>query len=139
MMRSSARSGAERMDPEFLWRLDVSEDSRLCFPRFNLAGDPAVDFALEDGQWQGAIVESGVMELANIESDSQCGLGSGPQLFYFQLAQFVCEGLRRPDDVAIDFNNDVVLGFSGVFEHVLDRLLSSPAEGVNPRVDDKSA
>ena len=63
------------------------------------------------------------MEAADIEALTELGLGQGTQLLDLELTDLVRQGLTRPDDIAVDLDSDVVLGFTGVLDEEVDRVL----------------
>src|ERR1700743_395807 len=85
-------------------------------------GEPGLDVGLEDVEGDGAGLEDGVVEFADVEGGSLFFLGLGAEFADFELAQFVGEGLAGPDDVAIDFDRNVLIGFAGVVFKKLNRL-----------------
>jgi hypothetical protein len=76
-----------------------------------------------------------VMEGPYIEAGPELFLGVGPQLADLQLANLVDPSTARPGDVAVDLGLDDVVGPGGVGFSIVDRLLASPAEGVQAGVD----
>ena len=62
-----------------------------------------------------------------------------PQLLDLERPDLVGEGLAGPDDVAVDLDDQVVLGRRRVLDEEVDGLLPGPAEGVHAGVEDEPA
>ncbi|HXV36847.1 MAG TPA: hypothetical protein VEC18_06850 [Myxococcota bacterium] len=78
------------------------------------------------------------MERAQLEALAElrfCELAQAPDLEH---PEHVGGRLARPRDVAIDFGLDVAGRPGRVGEHVVDRLLARPAQGVQSAVDDEA-
>src|SRR5204863_312410 len=89
-------------------------------------------------EWQGALTQHLIVERADVELRAQLPLRIATQRFYLELSTLVRQCLRRHHDVAIDFLDYVLLRLGAVRLEVVDRLLSRPAERVNPGVDHQS-
>src|SRR5438094_796765 len=66
---------------------------------------PILNLLFQDIQWDGAVAQDNIVELAHIKTRAELLLGVRPQLANFQLAHLVAEGLAGPNDVAVDFND----------------------------------
>src|SRR5436853_359528 len=77
------------------------------------------------------------MELADIGSRSKFLLSLCAPLANLQLPDLVCQGLSRPNNVAIHFHSNVLIGFSGIFFEKLHRLLARPAHRMHSGVHDE--
>src|SRR5215510_3242704 len=104
-----------------------------------LPGDPIADLFFQNAEWQRTVIEYGVMKLPEVEFAAQLCFRFASQLFNLQFAKFICERLSKPHDVAIDFDGDVIFSLDCVFEHEVDRLLTTPTERVYASVDYQSA
>src|SRR6202158_527063 len=101
----------------------------------SLGVEPMLDMRLKEAQRHGALLQDGVVEGADVEFGGEAALGFGAQLADFELAELVGEGLAGPDNVAIDFDGDVLIGLAGVVLEKLDGLLARPVHRVHPGVD----
>src|ERR1700733_707035 len=101
-------------------------------------GQPSVDVRLQNVEGNGAGLQHGVVEFADVECRALLLLGFRSQLSNFELAELVREGLTGPDDVAIDFDGDVLIGFAGIVFEKLNRLFPAPAHRVHPGIDDEA-
>src|SRR5262245_38003537 len=97
--------------------------------------DPAIDFALEDLQRHRAVAQDLAVKITDVEAGAELGFGPAAQRPDAQIAHLVAERLARPGDVALDLGFDVRGRERRVRDHVLDRLLASPALGVQAGVD----
>src|SRR5712664_2458753 len=79
-----------------------------------LGVEPMLDMGLKQAEGDGSLLQHGVVERADVEFGTEAALGFGAQLANFELAEFVGEGLAGPDDVAIDFDGDVLIGLASV-------------------------
>ena len=84
-------------------------------------------------------VEDNVMELLDIKTVPETGLGQVPQLDDLELAHLVGHGLSGPGDVPPHLRLDPLLTGGRVVEHVLDGLLRGPVQGVEPSVHHQPA
>ena len=75
------------------------------------------------------------MEFTDVELGAELFLGSLPELLDLELAELVRQCLARPDDVAVDLDDDVMLGLADVLHELSDGLLPRPAEGMHAGVD----
>ena len=76
------------------------------------------------------MAEDFIVEAADVEFFAQRFFGARAEFLDFQFTHFVCQRLTGPDDVAVDFHDDVVLGFAGVGLEIIDGLLATPAKRV---------
>ncbi len=86
---------------------------------------------LQHAQRQGAVAQHAVVEGADVEGLDQLLLGVGAELLDLELTDLVGQRLTRPDDVAIDLDDDVVLLLAGVRDEVVDGLLSASLQVVH--------
>ncbi len=85
-----------------------------------------LDVRLEDAQRDRSLLQDGIVEGSDVELGTEAALGFGAQLADFELAEFVGQRLAGPDDIAIDFDGDVLIGLAGVVLEKLDGLLARP-------------
>src|SRR5262245_18682295 len=83
--------------------------------------------------------EDGVMKLPLVELRAQLLLGLATMAANLELAKFVRQRLTGPCDVALDLSRDLVFGKRRASAQVVHRLLATPAERVDPRVDHQPA
>src|SRR6266404_1296023 len=103
-----------------------------------LGVEPMLDMWLKEAQRNGALLQDGVVEGADVEFGAEAALGFGAQLADFELAEFVGQRLAGPDDVAIDFDGDVLVGLAGVVLEKLDGLVARPVHGMHPGIHNKA-
>ncbi len=69
---------------------------------------PGTDIAIQDAQRYRAFTQHLVVKCADIEFLAQFFLGVSPQLLDLEFADLVSQRLARPDDVAINFDHDIM-------------------------------
>src|SRR6266446_5793168 len=97
--------------------------------------DPRVHLTLENVERYGALAEDDIVKLTNVEARAQLTLAVGAQLADFELTHLVTKRLARPHDVAIDFDDDVLIGLGGVGAEEVEGLIARPAHRVQARVN----
>src|SRR5215217_547350 len=103
------------------------------------AGQALLDRLGQHGQGDPAAAQHQVVEGAQVEAAAQAGLGQLAQPDQLQAADHVGQGLAGIGHVAVDLVLDVGPGEGRVGQHVVDRLVAAPAEGVQASVDDQPA
>ncbi len=74
-----------------------------------------LDVRLQEAERDGALLQDGVVEGSHVKLAEEAALGFGAQFADFDLAKLVGQRLARPDNVAVDFDRDVLIGLaSGV-------------------------
>ena len=83
------------------------------YPNYHL---PPITYHLSHGrQWQRGVPEQGVVEGAQVEARAQARCRVGAQSLDLALADFVGEGLARPDDVAVNLVDGLAFGETDVY------------------------
>src|SRR5262249_14098481 len=76
-----------------------------------LIGDPVADLAFQNIEGQRPVIEDGVVKFPKVEASAKLRFGLLSQFLDLQFAELIGERLSGPDDVAIDFDNNVVFRF----------------------------
>src|SRR5436309_3368408 len=84
--------------------------------------NPRLDLRFQNIKGNCAVTQNGVVESADIETRAKFLLGFGSKLEDFELTYFVAERLTGPDDVTIDFDDDVLISFCRIFPEEVDCL-----------------
>src|SRR5437867_3823129 len=98
---------------------------------------PRIHLLLKYVEGDCATPEHGVVELPDVESWAELPLGLRPEFTYFEFAHLVAESLAGPNDVTVDFDDDVLIRLRRVFAKELDRLIAPPTHRMQPRIDDE--
>src|SRR6266478_2992093 len=113
----------------------VTRHAPLATSLCSLGVEPMLDMWLKEAEGDSALLQDGVMERADAEFGGEAALGFGAQLADFELAEFVGQRLAGPDDVAVDFDGDVLIGLAGVLLEKLNGLVARPVHRMHPSVD----
>src|SRR2546426_12161627 len=82
--------------------------------------------------------ENGVVKLPDVKSRSELPFGFRPEFANFEFTHLVAESLARPNDVTVDFDDDVLIRLRRVFAKELDGLIARPTHRMQPGIDDES-
>jgi hypothetical protein len=93
---------------------------------------PATHALLENVQGHGSAEQHVVVERPNVERGPKSPLSPLPKFLDLEFSNLVGERLAGPDDVAVDLDDDVVLGFGRVLLEVIDGLFSTPTSAKLP-------
>src|SRR5882762_6766234 len=111
-----------------------------CSARFSLHRlriQPQLHARFQHAEWHGAMVKHGIMKFAHIESCTKFLFGFRTQFANLHLSDLIGKRLARPNDVAIHFDSDVLIGLAGVLTEEIDRLLPRPAYGIHSGIHDQ--
>jgi hypothetical protein len=90
---------------------------------------------LRNVQRDPALFQHHIMKRAHIKPAAQFFLGSRAQLPEFHLSDLVSQRLARPNNVAIDFHRNVMVGLARVLTKIIESLLPRLTHRVDARID----